>query len=171
MAAKREELTRKWISRRFTVVDPFKENQSAASIRGKECRLKIERTINSKSKTTNFALGQNGQLNQRDFKNKGTRRTSLLLSSGRRGSIRYNDELIGIRCVRGGQDNYQIEIMVDSDQGGVSTATSLRKGQRLNIGQIVDQNRGRSREANLRNGVSISKTKTESKFNYFLMID
>ncbi len=166
----REELIRKWISRRFVIL---KMSSSRTASRGSECRLKVERVLNSNSKTTKMRLGAKGQFNQVSNQTVGKKTSSLLLSSGRRGSIRYNDEFIGIKCVRGGRNNYEVELFVDNNSGGISTALSLVKGQKIDIGQIIDEKKASSDSVGLNRGVKVGLSRDERKqrFTYFLMID
>ena len=167
MNPSRFDLTRKWISKRYKVL----ADQGSLVMKGLECRLRIERLSSSNSNSTNIKIGSNNQLNNVSSLSAGKRITSLLLGAGKRGSIRYNDQLIGIKCLRGGVDNYQVELIVDETRGGVSTAISIRKGQRINIGEIVDGSKSRNRQLGLSKGLGLSKSRISSKFTYFLMID
>jgi len=166
---KRQELTRTWIGKKYQVIGP--DIGSASLAMGRECRLKVERTLRASSNTTKLKIGQRSGVNRIDSNSMGKRSTSLLLSSGRQGRIRYNDEIVFLKCIKGGGDNYQVEISVDAPQGGLSSSVSLVKGQKINIGEIINQNRARSSRLSLSSGAAVSSKEALGKFNYFLMID
>ncbi len=171
----REELFRKWISRRFKIIRQYAGNTNGAVITKKlvrgQCNMKLRRIGKGQSETDNFQLGRNSQASKTISNNSNERISRLVLTEGLKGSITVNGNRVEIVCHRAGASNYQLDVFSTDQKGNeISTNVSVSKGRELNIGQVVENLDNSSTNLDINKGVGKNQTQGNIKYDYFISI-
>lgn len=134
-----------------------------------QCRLQVEKITKSNLLEDEFSVGSKNRFKRTESKGHQKTTSSLLLTSGVKGSLAVNDQSIEISC-HVYNERYRIEVALTSDAGGISTSVNTRKGGRLNLGQLVEELKNRSKNLDINKGLSYGKKKGKSVSDYFLII-
>lgn len=137
---------------------------------GNSCNIAVIKKIDEKYKKTNFKIGKDSRFKEYSSTNIGQSTSTLLLGSGKTGSISINNQKIDIKCTHISNSNYDLEISINGDAGGVSTSISLSRNQQTNIGEIVQDLNDKSKEKDITSGYSKSKSKRKNYYQYFVTI-
>lgn len=133
------------------------------------CRIEIEKIGNSNSTNDELSVGSKNRLKRTQKRGQRTSKSSLLLTSGVKGTLQVNDQSVYVTChVFGSQ--YRIELALSSDSSSLSTFVNTSKGNRVNIGEMVDDLNNRSKNLDINKGASFTKEKGKSTSTYYLTI-
>ena len=169
----KEELYRKWISRKYQIISSsgFSDKRVAPRVSEQEhCRLEMERITSVDSTTRGGRLSQNSKAYERNFKHSGSQKSSIVLSVGRPGSLRVDDDYLNVICKSQNSSRVFLDIALTGIKSSVSTSVTLDRGQSLNLASIVEDLNDRFRELSLKNGVSLEKTKGQKQYQYYLRV-
>ncbi len=168
MNSSKRDLIQKWISKRYTVVN----NRGAGALPEpvfEPCRLSVEKIMKEKSNEKQFSVGQRNRLQETELKGSGKSVSSLVLGKGSDGTIRVNDQKVDLMCTQSGQQAYQVKISLSSLSQAISTQVRVVKGQRVDLGAVVEN---LNREATLK-GIPLGFVKNKKSgriiYQYFLL--
>ena len=169
----KEELYRKWISRKYQIISSSGYSNTGIAPRVSEqqhCRLEMERVTTADIKTQGGRLSQNSKAYERNFRHSGSQKSSILLSIGRPGSLRVDDDYLNVICKSQNSSRVFLDISLTGIKSSVSTSVTLERGESLNLASVVEGLNDRFKELSLKNGVSIEKTKGQKQFQYYLRV-
>lgn len=171
----REDLFRKWISRRFKIIRQYSGNSNGAVITKKlirgQCNMKLRRVGKGQSETDNYQLGKSSKASKTISNNKNERVSTLVLTEGLRGSLSINGNRVELVCNRAGATYYQLDVFTTDQSGNeISTNVSVNKGRELNIGQVVENLDNSSTNLDINQGIGRTKTQGNIQYDYFISI-
>lgn len=139
----------------------------------KHCRIKIIKTGKSKSKTNLYKIGENSTIRQTDKKGESKSVSQLVLGEGLPGELKVDEEDLKVICRSRGKDYYALEIYLKSKikNSQISTAINARRGQKINLGNVVDQLKDKERTLSINEGIHYQKKRGTSNVNYDLIIE
>ncbi|MCR9205047.1 MAG: hypothetical protein NXH75_10745 [Halobacteriovoraceae bacterium] len=174
ISSNRKDLLEKWMYKKYRPLKNYNEsrgtNMPATSTqpRSGTCRLKIETISSGNANTETYAVGKRNTVNKTNTKSSGRKVSSLLLGVGFSGYITVNDEKAELKCQSVGGAGYRVALSVQGGQNGIGTNLQVRKGQKLNIGDIVNDLKRKRKSIGLSKGVEVESTKGSEKTTYFL---
>ena len=174
LSSLREELATKYIKKKYHIVRTYKNMKGNVSTfeSTKMCRLEIEKIGTKISKTRRFGTGRKNQAKEIIEESEVKSSSMILLSSGKRGSFKYNEDFHSIVCRVKHAGNFEIEVYLETgvNKGTLSSTVSLSVGQKFNLGSIVEDLKNKGRTVSINDGIEYSKTKESGNFNYFLKV-
>lgn len=174
ISSHRKDLLEKWMYKKYRPLKKYNEGHgtnmpSTLSQSGSgTCRLKIETISSGNANTETFAVGKRNAINTTNTKSSGRKVSSLLLGVGFSGYITVNNEKAELKCQSVGGAGYRVALSLQGGQNGIGTNLRVRKGQKLNIGDIVNDLKRKRKSIGLPSGVEIEKTKGSQNTTYFL---
>lgn len=87
------------------------------------------------------------------------------------GYIQVNEERVELTCQRVSGNGYRIAINLQGPDQGVGTALEVRKGQRINIGSVVNDLNQRRKSLGVPKGMEVEKTTGKETKDYFLIAE
>ena len=172
----KEELYRKWILKKFSLVNSTRIHQSAMVSNAKpvaqkqHCRLEVERVSHLQRRTTKGSLSKQSVVNQTSIKSNGSQKSSLLLGIGSPGSLRVDDDYINVICKSRNASRVFLDISLTGRNSSVSTSLSIERGQKVNLASIVEDLNNKYKRLSLAQGLEVEETKGSKSFDYFLRI-
>ncbi len=169
----KEELYRKWISKKFSIISSDHYGSTEVSTRPSElehCRLEIEKITTIDKNTKSGQLSSTPSALDKKFKHAGVQKSSLLLSVGRPGSLRVDDDYLNVICKSKNSSRMFLDISLSGEKSSISTSVTLERGESLNLASLVEDLNDKHREISLKKGVVLERTKGQKQFEYFLRI-
>lgn len=173
-------LFRNWLKKRFQISDEYSVHQngdqqiqtvSSQNIPSKHCKMEMVRTLNSNLNTTNLGLKKKGTLSNTQTSATGETKSNLMLLSGKKGSVRVNDNSVDITCHYKSAHRYLLDISVNGLDSSLITSVEIVAGQKLNLGDIVKDINRKSRKINSDGlGIEVEKSKGSTTYSYFITI-
>lgn len=175
-AESRFALFEKWLNRRYRIKSSYvgsgKSYQQTATNHVKaNCKILIRKETKGQSTSNDISIQKNGRLSQTVTNSSGGVSSRLLLGTGKKGHIRVNSQRVGLVCTKKGADNYEIDVSLEARSGSVSTSVQVSRGNRINIGQVVEDLNNRSRNLDINRGANFKNTKGQTTHNYYLSIE
>lgn len=171
ISERRKELLEKWMYKRYRPLDTYQEGEGEPQLGGGTCLLKVESVGKGQSNTNTVQFGNKNKINSTTIKSSGKKTSSLYLGVGYSGTIGVNGETAELTCRRAGHGQYLVSINLQGLQNSLATTLQVRKGQRINIGSIVEDLSSKKNAMGIPGGVDISKTKGSETRDYFLIAD
>lgn len=176
ISAHRKELLEKWMYKRYRPIQSYNEDsglkqQNAGIQSSGSCRLKIETESSGNSNTKTFSVGQKNKLNSTVTRSSGKKVSNLLLGVGFSGFITVNNERVELICQRAGSTGYRVSVSLQGENNGIGTSLEVRKGQRVNMGEVVNDLKRKSKSVGVPKGVEVEETKGEETIRYFLIAE
>lgn len=173
ISSHRRELLEKWMYKKYRPLKGISDSSPSISDGTTQgnCHLKIEAVSAGSSNTKNFSVGQKNGVSTTERSSSGTRRSSLLLGVGFSGYIQVNEERVELTCQRVSGNGYRIAINLQGPDQGVGTALEVRKGQRINIGSVVNDLNQRRKTLGIPKGIEVEKTTGKETKDYFLIAE
>lgn len=177
MSGNRRELLDKWLRKKYKPVGSYNEEKRPAgdSINKRQnlrasgnCRLKVEKKTSTNSETNSFKLGKKNRYKTTQILSSGTKTSSLLLGVGFSGFISVYDEKVEVFCQNAGLSNYRISLNIEGLNNSLATNLVIQKGQKINIGNIVNDLKNKKKDLGIPAGVNIKKTVGNESIEYFL---
>lgn len=167
----RNELVLKWLRKKYRVIAPngYTSSSESSTVVTKNCRLQIERVMKEEAVENQASVGKRNNLRNTVTKGKSVSKSSLLLGTGFSGSISVNTTLAFITCKNVSSSAYSIQVALDSEDSGISTGLIVQKGQKINIGQVVDDLSKKSQTLDASSGVQLKNKKGSITYDYFLI--
>ena len=96
--------------------------------------------------------------------------SQLLLGAGRPGYLDVNGERVELKCSPRGRV-VQLEVSLFSSGGNsLMTSIALTKGNRMNIGSVVEELKNKKRGLDINSGANIGRQNSSGQFDYYLVI-
>lgn len=166
-------LYRRYLSKRFKILRTYKDIDTGAisesSIPKGMCRILVTKIGKRKSKTDTVKLGRRGKLKRSEEKGESRSVSNLVLTYGRRGSIRVDFENVGVTCRKSGS-GYQLTFDLESKATALSSSAYVSPGRKLNLGGIVSDLNNKRKTISINSGVEYQKEVGKEKFDYFLEV-
>lgn len=160
---------------------------------GKTCRLVIHKVGTENKKTRKFKFNKKPGAREETSTKTINERSSLVLTSGKKGSLTFDQQKLEVKCVLIGQSNYDLEFSMTyipkttsaltsngelvkvsdgkpSNTTEITTSVQLTKGQKLDIGGVVKDLNDKSRTLSL-TGIDYSKTTGQAQTKIYLSIE
>jgi hypothetical protein len=158
----KEELYRKWISRKYQILNSSISNtrldrEDYSGTVNEHCRLELEATTHVIRKDTNASISARSKLGQTDYNTNQVRKTSLLLGVGVPGSIRLDDEVVMATCKSKNETKAFIDFSLMGVHSSLSTSVTLIKGQSIDLGSVVEDLKRENRKISLSKGIQLNK--------------
>lgn len=129
----------------------------------------VEGIANEQGSTETWRAGKKSDVSRVETKAKGNSNTKLVLGLGLPGRIRMDDQEV-YATVRSRGISYEIEFSMDRESTGISTTVSVKTGEKINLGDIVETIDRKNRELNIAKGITYSKEKKKTERTFFLSI-
>jgi hypothetical protein len=169
--AARSELIDKFVYANFQVDQTYGGSQSVGQNKfdHRQCRMTIDMIENQSSKQLALDVDHkkfkaNAINQQKEF----TSQQMLILSHEKQGSIQVNNQKTMILC-RVLPNGYEIEISLEGESGGISTALFIKGDQKINLGSIVKDLNLQSKKMGT-TGLALDKQTGTGLTEYFLSI-
>ena len=137
---------------------------------GRDCNIAVIKTINEKYKKLDFKIGKNSKFREHQSSRTGHSTSTLLLGSGKTGTISVNNERINIKCTYINSSSYSLEISIEGETGGLSTNINIFRNQKTNIGEIVQDLKEKSKLKDIKSGYGKTKSKRRNYYQYWVTI-
>jgi hypothetical protein len=168
-SASRLEVFERYLAKRYRIISRYHEGVVEDEIpTGPPCHLSVEKIGKGNAQRDTTAIKKGGRLSRTEetFETKTSSR--LMLSPGRRGRIGVNGTQVELLCsVRGGS-RYEIDVYITTPKGEISTNIQTVSGNRVNLGQLVEELNRRSRTIGVPDGVELKKETGHEVSDYFL---
>ncbi|MCK5074401.1 MAG: hypothetical protein KAQ98_13305 [Bacteriovoracaceae bacterium] len=178
----RKDLFEKYISKKFTISKIYSETarEEIFTETIKNCRILIIKKKKVSSKEFKAGVGKRTRLSQKEIKRNEVGRTELLLGEGLIGKIEVGGDFVEVECKSRANDNYVVQVHMkkenksndssSSSSGSLSTTIQIKRGEKINIGSIVENLKNRDRKISVDEGVNYSRIKGETTYDYELVI-
>lgn len=163
----KRELLQKWIGKKYQTIN-IPSSLSPSQDLGKPCLLAVEKTMKEDSKTKEFSVGQRNAFQETIVKGSGTSTSSLVLGKGSQGFIQVNDQRVELTCVGAGSNAYQVKVSLASLNQALATQVRVLKGQKMNLGQVVEDLNKEAVSKGIPLGYRKKKRQGQATFEYFL---
>lgn len=179
ISERRVTLFRNWLKRKYRIVDEYSVYQGnkrvqtvkSHTISKDHCKLELTRKIKTNSNTTIVDARKNGRIARSERSADGERKSNLMLMSGRMGSIEIDQQEVSLTCHYRNANRYLLDINIRDFDASLMTTVEITSGQKVNIGEIVENINRKSRGINNKGiGFNTEKTKGRSTYTYFVTI-
>lgn len=163
----KEPLFRQWAQKRYRLVTSSTTVQPSS----KMCRLKLTQEGSALEDKTQVSLTRKqALLRKAELSKRSSRVRTLLVQSGKEASLRVDDSKLQIKCYWRNATTYETVFSLESLKNSISSSLTLRKGQRIELGDVVDDLNQKDNSASL-SGIKHQKNTRDSKISYWLEIN
>lgn len=172
-SAKTYGLYQRYLSKNFRILRSYKGSDTGmtmgSSIPKGMCRIFVTKIGSKNLKTDIVKIGRKGRVNRAESKGESKSVSNLVLTYGRRGTIRVNFEQVGVTCRKSGS-GYQLSFDLNSNDTSLSSSAYVSTGRKLNLGGIVNDLSNKRKKVSIDSGVEFQKETGQNKFDYFLEV-
>lgn len=167
----RKALVLKWLKKKYRVVMPSMNQTSTrpSNIVTKNCRLQVEKVFKGKTENIEASLGLKSNIKNTKTKSGGVSRSSLLLGEGFSGRISVNSTQAFVTCKSVSSSSYSVQVSLNEENSDISTGLYIQRGQKVNIGQVVDNLNNKGKTLDASSGVKLNKSEESLTYDYFLI--
>lgn len=170
VSSDREELVYKWLVRKYKVSQPtLAATRKESPVVTKNCRLQVEKISKGQSTQNDLSVGKKNSFQQNQLNNQSVSRSAMLLGQGYSGSLSLNGANVYLTCEKAGSSGYTIRVALNSAESSINTVVYVSKGQKLNVGTVVDDLNRKSQRMGLPEGIEKNKVAGQSLTEYFLL--
>jgi len=166
-------LYQKYLKRKYLITRTYSGMDTGATrpqgLTGQNCRIEIQKVSSDESTTKQFGLGKKTKLSKSQNSGSRTSTSRLLLASGQKSNMAMDGNSVDLVCWPSSDVTARIVVSLSYDSSRLSTTVSVRKGQKVNLGQIVDKLNDKSRDISLRRGLGYKKTNGQRVSDFFLI--
>lgn len=172
----RKELFERFLRSRYTLTRVYQEGKAHVpvdeNLEGrKTCSLElIKETTFLKDENNAGVQNHHGFLNNQVATQTAKETSSLLLMHGLPGSISTEKEIINVTCQVTATGRFILDFSLSGVTNGLSTTLEVTPGQRLSIGQIVQELKGENKNVDIQSGVSFHKSDGGKTVQYWLQV-
>lgn len=146
--------------------DPVERAESIASF---HCTIEVEQVGKDNSQLDEVSVGNKNRLKRTETQGVSSSKSQMLLGKGRTGKLVVNGRSVTVSCSpRGAQ--YQIDIQIQAPNGSVETSLTVSQGQRVDLGNIVDQFERNGRLLDINSGAGVTKEQGMNRSDYYLTV-
>ena len=114
------------------------------------CNLEVETISNKRSRSRVGGVGQNQVYANEGFSQGSSRSVSqIIVSSGKTASITGGESNIQVKCTVLNNNSYRLKLSSSGVGNSVQTTVSLNRGQKLEIGSILQNANNNARQGDL----------------------
>lgn len=167
------DLYRKYLSSNYKILRSYKGanaeiSASQATPRGM-CKIKITKTGKVDASKDEAQIGKRQRLARSERTKQVNSISNMVLSYGKRASLRVNEDSIGITCDKSG-NGFQLGFKVEGKDTHLSSSAWVAAGGKLDLGQIVNDLNEKNRSVSINDGMSYQKDKSKTTYNYSLEV-
>ncbi len=166
-------LYRKYLASNFKVLRSYKgadANTSSGQVHKLGmCKIKIIKTGKENSSKDEIKLGRKQRLARSENKKQVNSVSNMVLSYGKKASLRVNEDSVAITCDKSG-GGYQLGFKIEGKNSNLSSNAYVAAGGKLDLGQIVNDLNAKNRSVSINDGMSYQKDKSNTTYNYSLEV-
>lgn len=165
--ASRNSLYKAFLSSKFPILRSYSNSNV---VPGQNCKIEIITEEQMTKKTKIRRIG--GKLILKDLMNNSgkTNRSTIIVSAGHLAYIDVNDQSVGVSCNPMGKTQVVLKVNLQSSAQKISTNVNVRRGERFNLGSVVEDLNSKNRGISLNTGLSKRKVKGHKTSKYFLIV-
>lgn len=145
-----------------------RDNQDDISF--SRCRIRIREVTKTVEQKRKAKLGRRSKLLDKKSNMDNEQISTLLLSSGKTGSLGLDGNFLGVVCFKKAK-SFSVEIFIRGKKGNISTSLSLRPRQEVNIGQIANELNEKDKNIDFNDGLGYERDKFTRKHDYYLSVE
>ncbi|WP_157765819.1 hypothetical protein [Halobacteriovorax marinus] len=134
-----------------------------------ECQFEVETLRSGNKKTRGLKVGSRNDVRDRDSSYSGKSTSSIRVVEGKLAQLFVNDTLIAISCSVRGRVT-EVNINLGTKKTNLVTTIQIRKGQRVDLGSVVQDLSNKNSEVSLSKGIQYSKTTGEKRDQVYLIL-
>lgn len=135
----------------------------------RHCKIEVEQVKSESSQKDNYSIGSSNTARRYETDGTSTSKSQMILANGRSGKLSVNGRTVALSCQPRGQ-KFQLEISIQESSGGVETSLTVQAGEKINLGDIVDQFEKSGKLLDINSGAGYSKEKGQIKSDYYLTV-
>lgn len=133
------------------------------------CRIKVIKTGKETAKKDEVKFGRKKRLARTERKADINSVSNMVLSYGKKASLRVNEDSISITCEKSG-GGFQMGFKIEGKNNNLSSNAYVAAGGKLDLGQIVNDLNEKNRSVSINDGMSYQKDKSNTTYNYSLEV-
>lgn len=166
-------LYRKYLSANFNILRSYKGSDANVAVeqnipRGM-CKIKIIKTGIENSSKDEASVGTKQRLARSESKKQVNSVSNMVLSYGKKASLRVNEDSVAITCDKSG-GGYQLAFKIEGKNSNLSSNAYVAAGGKLDLGQIVNDLNAKNRSVSINDGMSYQKDRSNTTYNYSLEV-
>ena len=167
------DLYRKYLSSNYKVLRSYKGANAEIPLgriaaRGM-CKIKITKTLKMIASKDEVKAGRTNSLARSETSKQVNSISNMVLSYGKKASLRVNEDSIGITCDKSG-NGFQLGFKVEGKDSHLSSNAWVAANGKLDLGKIVNDLNEKNRSVSINDGMSYQKDKSNTTYNYSLEI-
>ena len=160
----RVELFRKYLSMNYQFTTSGNQN-----LRKRECLFEVETVRDTSRKKTSAKFGSKIHINGNTTNNSRKSVSNLRVMESKLAQLFVNDTLVSVSCQITGK-LVEISISLGNKRTSLTTTVQVSKGQRIDLGSVVEDLSQKSSGASISAGVNYSKVSGSKKSSVFLTL-
>lgn len=166
VSGKRMGLFDKFISMNYTVVSRYGGGVTA---KGQECLFEVENLRSLDRNRKDFSIGSKNRLRDSNQNEVAKSTSTLRVQEGKLAQLHVDSTLLTLSCNILGRVT-EVEISLGSKRSNIITSVQMKRGQRVDLGRVVDDLSNKERNLSINTGASFSKTKGKRTSEYYLIL-
>ena len=160
----RVELFQKYLSMNYQFTTSGNQN-----LRKRECRFEVETIRDTNRKKHSLKLGSKIHINGKNANHRGKSVSNIRVMENKLAQLFVNDTLVSVSCQIIGKFT-EVSISLGNKRTSIITTIQVVKGQRVDLGSVVQDLSGKDSGASLSGGINYSKTTGSKKSSVFLTL-
>ncbi len=160
----RVELFQKYLSMNYQF-----EVMGNSAVRKRECLFEIETLRESEKNTKSIKFGSKIHIGEKQKSNEGKSVSMIRVMEQKLAQLFVNDTLITISCQIRGKFT-EVDINLGNKRTNLITTIQVSKGQRVDLGSIVQDLSSKDSGVSLSKGINYSKSSGSKKSSVFLIL-
>jgi hypothetical protein len=166
VAGNRIYLYEKFISMNYTVVSRYGGGMIA---KGQECLFEVENISKLNRNKKDFSIGSKNRLRESQQNSTGKSTSTIRVQEGKLAQLHVESTILTISCNILGRVT-EVDISLGSKRSHIITSIQMNRGQRVDLGRVVDQLSNKERNLSINTGATFSKTKGERTSDFYLIL-
>ncbi|OUR93463.1 hypothetical protein A9Q84_18490 [Halobacteriovorax marinus] len=166
VAGNRSGLFDKFISMNYNVTSRY---GGGALTRGRECNFEIENVKNLDRESDEYSIGKKNRLKKTQETSVSKSTSNLRVMEGKLAQLHVGSTLISLSCSGAGRVT-EVSVSLGSKRTNIITTVQVYRGQRVNLGGIVDDLSNKERELSIKKGASLTKSKGKRTEEFYLIL-
>lgn len=159
----------KFLHKNYWIVSKDRNDSISANIQ--QCIIEVETKSKKESNSRLFDLkGRRIKAKDNFDHSKGSSISSLVVSSGRRGTLSLDGNEIQVSCIARG-NSFDLDFYLQKSPGNfVSSSITVQKNQKVNIGGVVKDLEAKGRKLSIKPSVDLNKNSGKKRMDYFISV-
>ena len=164
----RNNLYKSFLSSKFPIKRSY-SNSTSSTVENCSIELITEQKMSNKIKVRR--VGGKLVINDLLKKSDKSKRSTIMVAPGLFAYIDVNDESVGLSCKHRSNGNVELAVKLEAKSQNLSTKVIIRKGQRFNLGSVVENLSTKSQEKSTNKGFDKNQIKGQITSKYFLIVN